>query len=176
MHFFQHRWWHTPSRTVKQFLTNLTYLLVSTDTNFFCTIGQNHQWSTYVALFLFCFILGLSINNGTWFFSRVWKRPWFSEIRVQIKRLSKGREGVNNRRYLDNTVYEQLMIEIEINSIEVYHRILLQKSIYPLFSCLHKSSIRLINISMNETSPFILFKIADIEMYREDIIVFCTYS
>ena len=32
MHFFQLRWWYTPSRTVKQFLTNLTYLLVSTDT------------------------------------------------------------------------------------------------------------------------------------------------
>ena len=176
MHFFQHRWWHTPSRTVKQFLTNLTYLLVSTDTNFFL-----HNWAKppmkYICSIIFVLLyLGTVHKRWNLIFSRVWKRPWFSEIRVQIKRLSKGREGVNNRRYLDNTVYEQLMIEIEINSIEVYHRILLQKSIYPLFSCLHKSSIRLINISMNETSPFILFKIADIEMYREDIIVFCTYS
>ena len=91
----------------------------------------------------------------------------FSEFRVQFKRLSKGREGVNNRQSLDNTDNEQLINDrIEINSIGVYHRILLQKSIYPLFSCLHKSSIRLINISMNESSPFILFKITDIEMYQ----------
>ena len=76
------------------------------------------------------FFLGFEIDLD-------FSRPWFSEIRVQIKRLSKGREGLNNRRSLDNTVYEQLtnicMIEIEMNSIEVYHRILLQKSIYPHF-------------------------------------------
>ena len=58
------------------------------------------------------------------------------------------------------------MIEIEVNSIEVYYRILLQKTIYPLFSCLHKGSIRLINISMNESSPFILTKVTEIEMYQ----------